>query len=104
MSGSEPTMTKRASLTLSNKNRKGHLKKKKVEVDLDDGVEKDYSRFLRDDLFAGKVMLDELRDGGEACSLEAVLTLVRVYVFVCECVDSMCAFLCVCIYIRLPAG
>lgn len=48
-----------------------------MAVDLDDGVEKDDSRLLGDDLLAGEVMLDELRDGGEARPLEAVLTLAR---------------------------
>lgn len=42
---------------------------------LDDGVEQHDSRLLGDDLFGGEVMLDELRDGGEAGAFKPVLTL-----------------------------
>lgn len=42
---------------------------------LDDGVEQHHSGLLGDDLLGGEVMLDELRDGGEARPFKAVLTL-----------------------------
>lgn len=42
---------------------------------LDDGVEQHHSRLLGDDLFGGEVMLNELRDGGEAGAFKPVLTL-----------------------------
>lgn len=42
---------------------------------LDNGVEQDDSRLLSDDLFGREVMLDELRDGGEAGPFKSILTL-----------------------------
>lgn len=42
---------------------------------LDDRVEQDDARLLGDDLLGGEVMLDELRDGGEARPFKPVLTL-----------------------------
>lgn len=42
---------------------------------LDDRVEQDDPRLLGDDLLGGEVMLDELRDGGEARPFKPVLTL-----------------------------
>ena len=42
---------------------------------LDDRVEKNNSRLFGDDLLGGEMMLDELRDRGETCPFEAVLTL-----------------------------
>lgn len=49
----------------------------RCKIDLDHRVEKHDPRLLGDDLLAGEVMLDELRDGGEARPLKAVLTLAR---------------------------
>lgn len=42
---------------------------------LDNGIDQNHSRLLGDDLFGGEMMLDELRDGGEAGSFKTVLTL-----------------------------
>lgn len=44
---------------------------------LDNRVEQNYAGLFSDDLLRGEMMLDELRNGGEARSLEAVLTLRR---------------------------
>lgn len=38
-------------------------------------MEQHNSRLLSDDLFVGEMMLNELRDGGEACPFKTVLTL-----------------------------
>lgn len=42
---------------------------------LNNRVKQNHSRLLGDDLFGGEVVLDELRDGGEACPFETVLIL-----------------------------